>query len=162
MKCVRCGKPMDKAAAWIGAHPIGPKCLEKMDGKRLAVHSKATKTAQNDLFGVPMTEAYTAHVMRLFVKPSDHIGRTLHAAVGIAGEAGEVLDAVKKTWIYGKELDRENILEEAGDLLFYITALLTENGFTLDEAMQANIDKLARRYPAGWSQKAAIERADKA
>lgn len=108
-----------------------------------------------------INEEFTEHVARLFVKPQDHIGRTLHAAVGIAGEAGEVLDAVKKTWIYGKELDRENLLEESGDLIFYITALLTENGFTLEEAMQANIAKLAKRYPQGYTDSAAIERADK-
>jgi hypothetical protein len=51
MKCVRCGKEMDKAAAWVGAYPIGPKCLEKMDGKRLNVHSKVVKSDQPDLFG---------------------------------------------------------------------------------------------------------------
>jgi hypothetical protein len=51
MKCVRCGKEMDKAAAWVGAYPIGPKCLEKMDGKRLAVHVKVVKSEQPDLFG---------------------------------------------------------------------------------------------------------------
>ena len=51
MKCVRCGKEMDKAAAWVGAYPIGPKCLEKMDGKRLAVHVKVVKNEQPDLFG---------------------------------------------------------------------------------------------------------------
>jgi NTP pyrophosphatase (non-canonical NTP hydrolase) len=153
---------MDKAAAWVGAYPIGPKCLEKMDGKRLAVHVKVVKSEQPDLFGVPMiNEEFENHVARLFVKPQDHIGRTLHAAVGIAGEAGEVLDAVKKTWIYGKELDRENLLEESGDLLFYIVALLTENGFTLEDAMQANIEKLKKRYPEGYTDSAAIERADK-
>lgn len=42
---------MDSAAAWVGAYPIGPKCLEKMDGKRLAVHSKVVKNEQPDLFG---------------------------------------------------------------------------------------------------------------
>lgn len=50
MKCVKCGREMDKAAAWIGAYPVGPKCLEKMDGKRLNVHSKVVKSDQPDLF----------------------------------------------------------------------------------------------------------------
>jgi len=107
-------------------------------------------------------EEFQEHVSRLFVKPTDTIGRTLHAAVGIAGEAGEVLDAVKKTWIYGKPLDRDNLLEESGDLLFYISALLTENGFTLEDAMHHNITKLAKRYPEGYTDSASIERADKA
>lgn len=162
MKCVKCGKNMDKAEGWIAGYPLGPKCLEKMNGKRLIIHSKIVKSDQPDLFGVTMiNEQFENHVSRLFIKPLDHIGRTLHAAVGIAGEAGEVLDAVKKTWIYGKELDRENILEESGDLLFYITALLTENGFTLEDAMEYNIKKLEKRYPDGYTDSAAIERLDK-
>lgn len=101
------------------------------------------------------------HVAKLFVKPSDNMGRMLHACVGIAGESGELLDAVKKTWIYGKQLDRENVLEECGDLLFYIQAMLTECGFTIDDAIRHNIEKLKRRYPDGYTDLAAINRADK-
>jgi NTP pyrophosphatase (non-canonical NTP hydrolase) len=108
-----------------------------------------------------MTKAFQTHVSRLFIKPTDSIGRMVHASMGIAGEAGEVVDAVKKTWIYGKPLDTENVLEECGDLLFYIQALLTENGFTLDNAMAHNVAKLARRYPEGYTDKCAIDRADK-
>jgi len=108
-----------------------------------------------------INEQFTDHVTSLFVKPQDSVGRMVHASMGIAGEAGEVVDAVKKTWIYGKELDRENIVEECGDLLFYITALLTETGYTLEEAMVYNINKLAKRYPSGYTDKAAIDRADK-
>jgi NTP pyrophosphatase (non-canonical NTP hydrolase) len=58
-------------------------------------------------------------------------------------------------------LDRENILEEAGDALFYLQALLTELGWTLDDAMEANVRKLKRRYPNGYTDQAANERADK-
>lgn len=36
------------------------------------------------------------HVARLFIKPEDSIGRMVHASMGIAGEAGEVVDATKK------------------------------------------------------------------
>lgn len=108
-----------------------------------------------------MTKEFQTHVIRLFVKPTDSIGRMVHASMGIAGEAGEVVDAVKKTWIYGKPLDTENILEECGDLLFYIQALLTENGFTMDDAIAHNIAKLAKRYPQGYTDQAAITRADK-
>jgi hypothetical protein len=35
----------------------------------------------------------------------------LHCVVGISGEAGELLDAVKKTWVYGKALDHDNLIE---------------------------------------------------
>ena len=101
------------------------------------------------------------NVRRLFVKPHDQQGRKLHAAVGIAGEAGEILDSVKKSWIYGKEYDHENILEECGDVLFYVSALLDQSGFTLIDAMKANMEKLAKRYPQGYNDKHAIDRMDK-
>lgn len=107
------------------------------------------------------TDGFAEHVSRLFVKPTDPTGRMVHAAMGVSGEAGELIDAIKKTWIYGKPLDRENVLEESGDLLFYLQALLTECGFTLDDAMQHNVVKLAKRYPTGYSDSAAIARADK-
>ena len=108
-----------------------------------------------------LTSEFEAHVRQLFVKPYDSCGRMLHAAVGIAGEAGELLDAIKKHWIYEAELDRENILEECGDSLFYVTALLDECGFTLADAMRHNMEKLAKRYPDGYTDSAARDRADK-
>jgi NTP pyrophosphatase (non-canonical NTP hydrolase) len=105
---------------------------------------------------------YERMVQRLFVKPDDKTGRLVHAAMGISGEAGELVDAVKKHWVYGKPLDTENVLEECGDVLFYLVAMLNECGFSLMDAMEHNEAKLAKRYPDGWSEQAAIERKDKA
>ncbi len=105
---------------------------------------------------------YEKMVRRLFVKPDDKTGRLVHAAMGISGEAGELVDAVKKHWVYGKPLDTENVLEECGDVLFYLVAMLNECGFSLIDAMEHNEAKLAKRYPDGWSEQAAIERKDKA
>lgn len=107
-------------------------------------------------------ERFHTHVRRLFVKPADQMGRTLHAAVGVAGEAGELLDMVKKSWIYGKDFDHENLIEECGDLLFYIAAALDQHGYTLSDAAKANYAKLEKRYPVGYTDQAAQERADKA
>lgn len=104
---------------------------------------------------------FAAHVSRLFIKPTDTQGRMVHASMGIAGEAGEIIDAVKKHWIYGKPLDRENILEECGDCMFYIEALLAECGYTIGDAIAYNVEKLAKRYPDGFTESAAIARADK-
>ena len=70
----------------------------------------------------------------------------LHMCVGVAGEAGELLDAIKKMAIYRKELDRENVIEELGDLEFYMEGLRQGLGITREETIQANIDKLGKRY----------------
>ena len=86
----------------------------------------------------------------------------LHMAVGVSGEAGELLDAVKKATIYGKPIDRENVIEELGDLEFYMEGLRQGLGITREETLQANVAKLGARYAAGkYSDKAAIARADK-
>lgn len=85
----------------------------------------------------------------------------MHAAIGISGEAGEVLDAIKKHWVYGKPLDRANVIEELGDIEFYMQALRAELGVSRDEVIQANREKLLKRYPAGYTDQQAIARADK-
>jgi len=86
----------------------------------------------------------------------------LHMAVGVSGEAGELLDAIKKHAVYQKQLDINNVIEEAGDILFYLTGLLNELGLTIEECMEANVAKLSKRYPQHqYSNAAAIARADK-
>ena len=86
----------------------------------------------------------------------------LHMAVGVSGEAGELLDAIKKHAVYQKQLDFDNVREEAGDILFYLTGLLNELGLTLNECIEANVEKLSKRYPEKrYTNEAAIARADK-
>lgn len=85
----------------------------------------------------------------------------LHMAVGISGEAGELLDAIKKATIYRKPLDIPNIVEECGDLLFYIAGILDSIGLDIESAMSANVSKLSIRYGTTYSDKSAIERLDK-
>lgn len=87
--------------------------------------------------------------------------RLMHAVMGLAGEVGEVTDAVKKSVLYNKALDVENVKEEVGDILWYMALLLDEVGSSFEEVMQMNHDKLEKRYPAGFTEKAAIARADK-
>lgn len=85
----------------------------------------------------------------------------LHATLGISGEAGELLDAVKKSFIYNKELDLVNAKEELGDILWYIALACRTLNVSFDEIMQMNIDKLTKRYPEKYTDAAASDRADK-
>lgn len=87
----------------------------------------------------------------------------LHMSVGVSGEAGELLDAVKKSVIYRKPIDRDNVVEELGDLEFYMEGLRQGLGITRQETLQANIDKLGDRYEGHqYSDQQAQDRADKA
>lgn len=85
----------------------------------------------------------------------------LHMAIGISGEAGELLDAVKKATIYRKPLDIANIVEECGDLLFYIAGMLDSIGVDIESAIAANTSKLSIRYGKSYSDESAIARLDK-
>ena len=85
-----------------------------------------------------------------------------HMVTGIGGEAGEIVDCIKKHVIYQKPLDIENIKEELGDLLFYMSNLMQSVGLSFEEVLQHNIDKLSVRYSSGkYSNQQAQERADK-
>lgn len=89
----------------------------------------------------------------------------LHAAVGIATEAGELLDAMKKSAFYGHKLDWENVLEELGDILFYLTAAksVVSKRMPGRDIQAENRIKLSKRYPSGsFSSADARARADKA
>lgn len=101
-------------------------------------------------------------VVETLKKKLPHEMDLLHMTLGIAGEAGEIVDAIKKHVIYGKELDRVNILEELGDIKFYIEGLQQILGMTDTAVLQHNAEKLwNKRYPNGYSDEAAIARADK-
>lgn len=87
----------------------------------------------------------------------------LHMAVGISGEAGELIDAIKKNAIYGKPLDLVNVMEELGDLEFYMEGLRQALLITRQDTLDLNIEKLRKRYTGlVYTDKAAIDRADKA
>lgn len=86
----------------------------------------------------------------------------IHMIMGICGEAGELLDAVKKHVIYDKPLDSENVIEELGDIEFYMEGLRQELSIKRDHTLQHNMEKLSKRYPNyKYSNERAQDRADK-
>jgi phosphoribosyl-ATP pyrophosphohydrolase len=104
---------------------------------------------------------YDHFVERLF-KLGAACGDLMHAAVGIAGEGGELIDAIKKHVVHNKPLNRENVVEELGDLRFYMQAMQNLLGITEQEVLQHNALKLAKRYEGlVYSDQAAQNRTDK-
>jgi NTP pyrophosphatase (non-canonical NTP hydrolase) len=83
-------------------------------------------------------------------------------ATGLAGEAGEVNDLIKKGIFHQHGLDRDKLIKELGDVLWYVAALATRLDASLGDIMQANVDKLKARYPAGYSSEASLARVDTA
>ncbi len=82
----------------------------------------------------------------------------VYPALGLAGEAGEIAEKVKK-WIrddhprvgpnFMTEERRDAILKELGDPLWYIASLADDLGYTLQQVVDANVDKLTSRKERG-------------
>ena len=105
-------------------------------------------------------QIYQLQAMRT-AKPMTQEDDLMHAALGLAGEAGEFADAIKKHLVYGRDLDRENAIEELGDVLWFVALGCHALGVSMDDVAQGNIDKLRRRYPEKYDDELAYLRLDK-
>ena len=79
-------------------------------------------------------------------------------ALGVAGEAGEVADIVKKHLGHGHDLDRDKLADELGDVLWYIAAMGNSLDIELGDIMKRNVEKLRLRYPDGFSIERSLNR----
>lgn len=82
----------------------------------------------------------------------------LHAVLGLGTEVGELQDALKRWLIYGKPIDKVNVVEELGDLFWYAALLARELGVSFEDVMARNIAKLKKRYPDGFTEHDALNR----
>ncbi len=94
-------------------------------------------------------------------KPEDaNQERYANFGMGLAGEAGEVCDYLKKVVFHGHELDKEKLAVELGDCLWYIATLANTAGISLEKVAEMNILKLKCRYPEGFSVDRSINRVE--
>ena len=108
----------------------------------------------------PQAMRYDQFVKQLF-KAGTLEEEITHAALGIAGEAGEIVELLKKRVIYGKTLDIKEVIKEVGDLRFYLEALCNTLDISDQEVLQANANKLATRYKdLTYSPEQALSRVD--
>lgn len=84
----------------------------------------------------------------------------INSVMGLCGESGEAIDIVKKWFAHGHELDREHLKKELGDIAWYLAEAATALDVTLESVLEANIEKLKKRYPEGFETARSIERAD--
>jgi NTP pyrophosphatase (non-canonical NTP hydrolase) len=73
--------------------------------------------------------------------------KILNWALGIGGEAGEVLELVKKHMFHGKDLDIDKAKSELGDVLYYVSEMCSALHLSMAEVASYNIEKLRNRYP---------------
>lgn len=84
----------------------------------------------------------------------------INSVMGLCGESGEAIDIVKKWLAQGHELDKEKLAKELGDIAWYLAEAATALEIPLEDILSANIEKLRKRFPAGFSTDASLARAD--
>lgn len=84
--------------------------------------------------------------------------KLINGAMGLCGESGEVIDIVKKHLWQGHDLDIIKIIDELGDVMWYVAEAAAAVGSSIEEVARYNIKKLQNRYPAGFSADDSIHR----
>lgn len=82
----------------------------------------------------------------------------INSVMGLCGESGEAIDIVKKWLAQGHLLDKAHLASELGDVAWYLAEAATALGLDLEDILQANLDKLERRYPEGFSTEKSVSR----
>ena len=82
----------------------------------------------------------------------------INSVMGLCGESGEAIDIVKKWMAQGHELDKEHLTKELGDIAWYLAEAATALDLSLEDILQANLDKLKKRYPQGFDKNNSIHR----
>lgn len=92
-------------------------------------------------------DSYQKFVNDMKVYPEKHA--IVYPTLGMMGEAGEASEKVKK-WLRGdRELDKEELIKEIGDVVWYIASLADDLGYDLTSVLIANVDKLSSRKERG-------------
>lgn len=85
----------------------------------------------------------------------------LNGVMGLNGEAGEVIDMVKKMLFQGHTLDKDHMAKELGDCLWYLAVAAKGIGYDLDTIDEMNKAKLRNRYPNGFESERSLHRDSK-
>ena len=129
---------------------------ELIDALKYLEHLKA---AVNDELSA---NDYQRMAMRTAGGYNTEYDKLRNAAYGMNGEAGEVIDLLKKHEFQGHELSEEKLIDECGDVLWYCALLADALGFSLEQVMNRNIYKLKERYPDGFDKARSINRKENA
>ena len=97
------------------------------------------------------SEAFSVRLRDLYSEGLP-VERLLTAAVGMSAESGEFTEVVKKMIFQGKPVNDENIFHlkrELGDVMWYVAQACMALGVSMDDVIETNVKKLAKRYPEG-------------
>ncbi len=179
VKCAFCGGRMTAAPYWdidsdtdeapsgymadcADCGATGPMCKTELEAMRRAtlptVGGEKLKQVYQAFHGMadieivlePLTLSDYQRLAQRTANTKTPSAKIENGILGLCGETGEIADVLKKYLYQGHELDREHMIEELGDVLWYCAELAEGLGVSLDDVAERNIDKLRRRYPEGF------------
>lgn len=80
-----------------------------------------------------------------------------HAVLGLNSKAGEIAGIFQKKY-QGHTIDTEHVMKEIGDALWFVSELCDALECTIEDVMKMNVEKLAKRYPEGFSEERSLNR----
>jgi len=171
--------------AWMAVQGIRQAHAEK-NGEPIPCEPNPYEDALSDAWHNGYTEGLKEHEKFNFSDFDKSVNRTWkkqdfkdavsNASLGLTGEAGEVADLIKKAIYHGRGFDhfpakegsdlsglikRKDVLDELSDILFYVSAMAQEFGFTLEDVALHNKAKLEKRYKKGFTVEESAQKADK-
>jgi NTP pyrophosphatase (non-canonical NTP hydrolase) len=82
----------------------------------------------------------------------------INGVMGLCGEAGEVIDLVKKHLHQGHSLNKDQLVKELGDVAWYLAEIAYAINVDLETVLSLNIEKLKKRFPNGFEIEKSINR----
>lgn len=105
-----------------------------------------------------LVHEYEADVMRTMNPCLTMEALLIEGLLGLNSEAGEAGDIFKKYKYQGHPFDKEHIAIELGDAAWYLVEAAHAIGYSLEEILQMNIEKRAKRYPNGFEAQRSLNR----
>lgn len=136
-------------------------CRRELERRGLPLplfHLSATQPPQEEKSQAISEQKYMTEVMRTYAGSDTSIDKLTLSALGLAGESGEVADTIKKVLYQGHHLEVMLLVEELGDVLWYLMLACNALDCTLADVMNVNIAKLRDRYPDGFDSQRSINR----
>lgn len=148
------GVTLDKNTTLTGTQRIEHLEEELVDALMYCEHLKAGISGD----GITANEYQRAALRTAQIDKYSKDELLLNGVMGLCGEAGEVIDLVKKWKFQGHELDKEKLNRECGDASWYISLIAYALGYDLSDIFNTNIEKLKERFPDGFDKARSINR----
>lgn len=123
----------------------------RADAKAL---EKAIEIIQNSTMNFDIYQALAQRTSNTTCSTS----KLVNGVMGLNGESGECIDIVKKAEFQGHNLDTDKLIDELGDVMWYIAEICEGLGISMSDVAELNIEKLKERYPNGFESERSVNR----